>query len=175
MNSKFSLTDFRSQASWQHWDMDNKTGNDFLYSLLLFSGQAIQDTTTGTHQPISNNAYYFSSEWDESVNYGEIITRLNLLTGNALPLTEVSGHFNSGFTGVTFFYRKEFHRWEMDRFDNWTDESIFPRFIALAKSDLKKQFYMHYDGPIGLILYYTETEVRNFRRQFPNTKIVTLE
>ncbi|MBL0739664.1 hypothetical protein [Chryseolinea lacunae] len=174
LNDQFTLTNYRQDANWKSWGMDNEDGAGLLYHLLLFAGTQVHNPLTNSYDAVSNHAYYFNAEWDGFVDYGEILERLNLLTGNALPFREITGRFDDEMTGVTFYYKDVLFTWKMEYKDDWTDEAIFERFIGLVNSDLTKEFYILREGQGGVILYLSDLEKRAFENIFPTRALELL-
>lgn len=155
-SDRFLLDDYRRDANWQSWGIEAKDGNDLLYHLLLFAGTNVLDSHTGSYEPVSPDVYYFNAGWDGFVDYGKIIHRLNLLTGNALHFTEVAGRFDDGHVGVSFRYKEALHQWEFEYDGDWTDLRIFNQFMELVKADLIHDFYILPEGQGGLVFYFSE-------------------
>ena len=132
------------------------------------------DPNTNTYEPASPNVYYFDAEWDGFVNYGTILQRLNLLTGNALPFKAITGHFDE-FIGVSFQYKGEKYKWEYEYYDDWTDMRIFNQFIQLVTPDLINSFYILPEGQGGLIFYFSAKQKQVFEQNSPDKQLVQLE
>lgn len=162
-DQKLTLNDYRNDANWQSWGMDKPDSINFRYFLLLFAGVEVFEEATQAYQPVSTNVYYFNTEWDGYVSYAEIINRLNLLTGNSLPLSDVR-NVEEGLCGFT--YKDTEYKWQFELQGDWTDPEIFESFIGLVKPDLNKEFYIMEEGQGGIIVYYSPEEKSAFEQYF---------
>lgn len=162
-DKKFTLNDFRNDANWQSWEMEEPEKIDWKYFLLLFSGTEVYEQAAKLYQPVSPNVYYFDAEWDGFVNYGTIIQRLNLLTNNELAFNNIICE-EEGI--CTFEYKGELYEWIFEVDSDWTDPTIFEYFIGLVFSDLNKEFYILPEGQGGIILYLSKEERQRFEAYF---------
>lgn len=165
-DKKFTLNDYRNDANWQSWEMEETDKIDWRYFLLLFSGTEIFETATNSYQPVSPNVYYFNAEWDGFVNYGKIIQRLNLLTNNELAFTNIVCEQE----GICIFeYKGKPYEWRFEINSDWTDPEIFNLFTELVFYDVKKTFYLMPEGQGGIIIYFSKEERQNFETYFNTT------
>jgi hypothetical protein len=165
-DKKFTLNDYRNDANWQSWEMEETDKIDWRYFLLLFSGTEVFETATNSYQPVSPNVYYFNAEWDGFVNYGKIIQRLNLLTNNELAFTNIVCEQE----GICIFeYKGKPYEWRFEINSDWTDPEIFNLFTELVFYDVKKTFYIMPEGQGGIIVYFSKEERQNFETYFNTT------
>jgi hypothetical protein len=169
-NKKITLNDYRNDLNWQSWKMEEPQNVDWKYFLLLFSGTKVYNTLSEVYEPVSPNVYYFNAEWDGFVDYGKIIQRLNLLTNNELPFTNIVCE-EEGI--CTFEYKGKAHSWTFEIDGDWTDSSIFELFIDLVSADINKVFYIMFEGQGGIILYYDSEEYHKFESYF-DKKLIRL-
>lgn len=162
-DNKPTLNDYRNDANWQSWGMEEPNNIDWKYYLLLFAGTNVYHSKSEKYIPVSPNVYYFNAEWDGFVDYAEIIERLNLLTGKQLPITNLVCE-EEGI--CSFSYKGEQYEWKFQLQGDWTDPEIFESFIGLVKPDLKKEFFIMEEGQGGIIVYYSPEEKSAFEEYF---------
>ena len=128
------------------------------------------DVEREPYDPMSNSLWMCDYERiDDNGAYQSIIERLELMTGSALALSDISDHIDweQKEVWVQFTYNGEVIRWDA-KFDNdWMDPFIIVKYDQLLKkSGSKVRIYSNHTdfGQSALFAVFSEEQIDCFRK-----------
>jgi hypothetical protein len=111
--------------------------------------------------------------------YVDIIERLELMTGNALELTDIKDYVDveEGKAWVEFFCKGEEIHWDAEVDNDWLDPYIIVKYDALLKERQKgiRIYSNHTDyGQVGFFGAFTDEQYKLFSK-VSNVKLLLIE
>jgi len=113
--------------------------------------------------PLATNLWHFDTECIEDHGaYATIASRLQLMAGDDLPLTDIDDHVDieEGEARLSFTLDGQRHDWTCLVEDDWVDPAILSKFAALlaARKTGRRFTYLDLGGQDCLLGCFTDAE-----------------
>ncbi len=165
INNSFDYNDIRNVDSWNDWELDTLGFTEFkrnLFNIFALKGVSSKEKK---YVPICDSIWYFAGEMEAHVKYGNFLKRLNLMSGNIFPFSEIQNILDPEY-GVKFRYKEEEYTWMFKYDSDYPDFTFFDKFRNLVQEDIRDigQGFDYYS--IGENYLYINREQIGFLKMF---------